>query len=260
MAEYFSEVGTRKMREDLVFSEILKCEGLSPTAKLIYFYAHLFRPTSMESLAEQSKLDRNTVSKACIELQKNGWLKTVSHGQRKVPVPVVPHSVQQIQAKFLETAFALAPQKGEFLTKGMLDILVPSRDYVDNARPDFLANPLTGESLEYDRYYLEGVAFEFNGSQHYGPTQKYPNKEEFKSIRARDLVKKGLSEEHGIILVTVSFRDLTLTRMQEKIPPRLPSCQVDTDGPYVRTLERLSREYRATIAKIEKGQAQTEQI
>jgi len=237
-----------------VFSEILKCRDLSPVARLIYFYIYLFRPKSLESLAEQSGFDRNTVSKGCLELEKAGWLKLTPQGQRKMPVPVAPAPVQQVQAKFLQTAFSLASQKGEFLTKVMLDALVSNRDYIDNARPRFLTNPLTGDLLEYDRYYLEGVAFEFNGPQHYGPTQKYPSKEEFKDLRARDLLKRGLSAEHGIILVVVTYQDLALSRIKEKVPPKLLDCQVDTEGPYVRTLERLSREYRVTVEKMERDQ------
>ena len=60
--------------------------------------------------------------------------------------------------------------------------------------------------------------------------------------------------------MTVNYQDLTLTRIQEKIPARLPICQTDLGGPYVETLEKLSRQYRAKIAMMEKAQAQTENV
>ncbi|MGE5485077.1 MAG: hypothetical protein ACM3X4_08685 [Ignavibacteriales bacterium] len=165
------------------------------------------------------------------------------NGYRRTPVPVVPESLQHEQASRLQTLVGIASQKGEFLMKCWLDVLVASDDLIDNCRPGFLCNPLTGEPLEFDRFYLEGVAFEFNGRQHYRPTSAYPDEQTFRERRARDLLKKGLSQEKGIVLVEVTSADLTLENMEKKIPDVLPRSVVDREGPYVKALSRLCKDY-----------------
>lgn len=47
----------------------------------------------------------------------------------------------------------------------ILDEIVASMIYMDNARPSLFKNPETGQRLEVDR----GVGFEYNGDQHYRP-------------------------------------------------------------------------------------------
>lgn len=51
-----------------------------------------------------------------------------------------------------------------------LSLMIDSGEFEDNAAPGFLVNPLTDERLQFDRFYPPGVAFEFNGPQHYGAT------------------------------------------------------------------------------------------
>lgn len=41
-----------------------------------------------------------------------------------------------------------------------------------NASPGYLINPYTGERMQFDRYYPPGVAIEFQGAQHDGPTKR----------------------------------------------------------------------------------------
>ena len=132
---------------------------------------------------------------------------------------------------------------------------MPQRNYIDNARPDFLVYPLTGERLEIDRYFPEEkVGFEFNGPQHYGVTDMYPDEEQFRQRRVRDMFKIGACAEHGVVLTVLTAADLSVGRMRQKIPPRLPQDTVDMDDPVIQTLERLSRHYRRQIEKIENGQ------
>ncbi|NPV52571.1 MAG: hypothetical protein HPY71_03500 [Firmicutes bacterium] len=132
--------------------------------------------------------------------------------------------------------------------KSWLDLLVDDKDYEDNARPDFLKNPLTEQNLEYDRYYRRGVAFEFNGPQHYGPTERYPNKRGARERRARDLVKKALSIENGVQLVIVHSQDLTPANMVAKIGNLLPLREFDPNDPYGTALHKASRAYIRRVA------------
>jgi hypothetical protein len=74
-------------------------------------------------------------------------------------------------------------------------------------RPNFLNNPVTGgeHNLELDCYNPElKLAVEYNGIQH----EKFipyfhKNKEAFLNQKYRDLLKKKLCEENGIVLITV---------------------------------------------------------
>lgn len=68
-----------------------------------------------------------------------------------------------------------------------LSLLVDSDHFEDNATPGFLVNPLSGEELQYDRFYPPRVAFEFNnGPQHDGPTALYASGRDIRRLRARD--------------------------------------------------------------------------
>jgi hypothetical protein len=82
----------------------------------------------------------------------------------------------------------------------LLDVTVDSDDFVDNARPWFLQSPTTGEFLEYDRYYKIGVAFEFNGAQHYGTTELFPDEAKVIETQKRDEVKARLSRIRRVLL------------------------------------------------------------
>ena len=61
--------------------------------------------------------------------------------------------------------------QGEFLSRQALTEIY-QKDFT-SCRPDFLQSPKTGSNLELDGYNEElGIAFEYNGRQHY----EYPNK------------------------------------------------------------------------------------
>lgn len=77
------------------------------------------------------------------------------------------------------------------------------------ARPDFLANPLTGyrTNLELDGYNEGlGIAFEYNGKGHY-VSSAYPNKneEQFRQTVLRDRIKRELCEQANVNLIVVPY-------------------------------------------------------
>lgn len=89
-------------------------------------------------------------------------------------------------------------------------------------RPDFLKNPKTGKNLELDGYcpYIptkigKGLAFEFNGPQHYLFTPKYHSKyEDLEYQMERDEIKNQLCKNNGVILITIPY---TVTDLKEYI-------------------------------------------
>jgi hypothetical protein len=76
-----------------------------------------------------------------------------------------------------------------------------------SARPDFLANPVTGSPLELDCYNEElKLAVEYNGRQHYEyVSQFFPTIAEWQCQLYRDVIKKKLCQESGVHLIIVPW-------------------------------------------------------
>jgi predicted transcriptional regulator len=246
--------------DNLIICELMKSTDLSHTDKSVYLSIYMLRPKSMAQAAKDSRFSRSTVAKACKNLVSTGWLRLVKRSRSKIPVPTTPERVQTLMSQRLESRFSLAKYKGEFLCKQYLTLLVSQRNYVDNARPDFLAFPMSGEPLEIDRYYPEEkVGVEFNGLQHYRPTEKYPEEEEYNKRRTRDMFKIGACSEQGVELVVITAADLSFERMKTRIPVRLQTNEVDPNDGIVRCLEGLSRQYSAQNERMRKKMSITSQ-
>lgn len=80
-------------------------------------------------------------------------------------------------------------------------------------RPSFLKNPKTGRNLELDGFNANivtpkgrGVAFEYNGSQHYVFRPQYhASEEDFENQQNRDVLKRKLCKENGVILFSIPY-------------------------------------------------------
>jgi len=67
------------------------------------------------------------------------------------------------------------------------------------------------QSWEVQREYRSlGVAFEFQGEQHFRPTEAYPDEDAQLRQQLRDDQKVGVCLRNGIRLVEITFEDLTL--------------------------------------------------
>ncbi|MGI6163409.1 MAG: hypothetical protein ACOYEQ_05725 [Bacillota bacterium] len=222
---------------------------LTASAKYLYMVIATTIPGSITELSNRAGISRASVSTMCKDLARYGFIRFIENGCAKAIVACVPEEVEYAWAESLRKRKAVAGYLGEFLMKEWLDFLIADCEYVDNARPDFLRNPRSKKNLEYDRYYLAGVAFEFNGDQHYMQTDKHPDSRELLERQERDLIKIGLSQKKGIELVEVVYDDLTLEGMKKKIPGILRLARINENGPYVRTLTEISNEYIAAMRK-----------
>src|SRR5690606_5703483 len=155
--------------------------------------------------------------------------------------PVAEERAQELE--WVKRRIERAPFLGEALMREYLSLIVDSEDFEDDAAPGFLVNPLTGERLQLDRYYPVGVAFEFNGPQHYGETELF-SAEEASMQRVRDYIKAGICAERGITLVVVHPEDLSLERMRRIVGNLLPLRDLHGQTPVIRYLESRSRTYR----------------
>jgi len=73
-----------------------------------------------------------------------------------------------------------------------------------NIRPDFLKNPLTGQSLELDIFYKDfKLAFEFQGEHHYSNLYQVE----------KDKEKLNLSCNNGILLIPINACQLNSTEI-----------------------------------------------
>ena len=240
--------------------DLLLDGGMGVHAKLAYAALQLtpgfadsrgqFRSAELSSLAGMS---RNTAKQAISELEGKGWLRC-SRGSKLSPVhftlinPVEQRRTDEVTAA--RERLQRAEFFGEALMREFLSLLVDSDEYEDNATPGFLINPLTGEEMQYDRYYPPSVAFEFNGPQHSGPTARFPSAEEARLQQARDYMKKGIGSDRGIRLVVIQPADLSLATMQKKVAGLLPLRRLAEHEPLAAYLSAASRDYQRKVRHI----------
>ncbi|MEW6547779.1 MAG: ArsR family transcriptional regulator [Bacillota bacterium] len=204
----------------------------SPTREELMKMVGVRSPTSMRSYLRM--------------LAERGWLE-FEYVRRTRRTVFILHDVELDRIRrdldLIRRRLDRAEFKGEAIMKEWLTLTVDSDDYTDNARPGFLVNPLTGERMEYDRWYTCGVAFEFNGPQHSGPTEAYPDTDKARQTMARDLMKRGLSEQHEVKLVTIRPEDLSYTGIRRKGEGLLPLRDIPEDDPRVVFLNEVSALY-----------------
>lgn len=205
---------------------------------------------TVSQISQRTGASPNTVKRALRTLQAAGWLE-VSQAGKFSPIhfvlrnPVAPQRDRAVAR--VARRLKAAPFRGEALMREYLNLIVDSDQYDDNASPGFLVNPFTGEEMQFDRYYPPHVAVEFNGPQHYGPTDHYPDEQQALKQQARDYIKRLICAARGIHLIVVHPEDLTLARIQEKVRGYLPLRDLAGHQAVVAYLERVSRTYRRQV-------------
>lgn len=187
-----------------------------------------------------------TVRRAVEELARAGWLRTArKHQLAPIHFSLDHPGVARGEAEVARARRRLeeAPFYGEALMREYLSLLVDSDQFEDNAAPGFLVNPWTDERMELDRFYPPGVAFEFNGPQHYGATDRF-SAEAAARQRGRDYMKLGICVTRGIKLVVIHAADLSLETMRQKVGQVLPLRDLTGHEQLVAFLESVSRRYR----------------
>ena len=106
----------------------------------------------------------------------------------------------------------LSKSRGEYLMFEYLELLFPDKAPFDNCRYSWLANPVTGQHLEIDRYYPElRVGFEFQGEQHF---RQVNGMGDYKHIVYLDKLKKRLCKQSKVLLVAIRPIDLRSTEIK----------------------------------------------
>lgn len=182
------------------------------------------------------------------ELSAHGWLEAsrrsqMSPIQYKLLNPVL--SRREAEISLMLQRLNEAKNFEEALMQAYLSLLVNCDEFEDNARPGFLVNPSSGERMEFDRYYPPKVAFEYNGQQHYRTTALVPEEAKVRNQKMRDLLKAGICSNRGITLVVVHKKDLSLTKMRQKVAGLLPLRDLEGYEEMIAFLDRMGRTGRA---------------
>lgn len=236
---------------------VLADPEMGAPAKVLYGLLQTVQPDrgrqgefTYATLSSLTQLARNTLKRAIGELLAAGWIE-VSQANRLSPIqfrllnPLLVGGIAGL--KSVERRLRRNNYRGETLMKEYLSLLIDSDQFTDNARPGFLTNPLTGELLEFDRFYLPNWAFEFHGGQHDGPTELF-TQEEVQAQKLRDFIKAGICFYRGIQLVVIRAADLTLEGIGERIPTGLPRRSLTGQEELIELLEEASFEYQAAGA------------
>lgn len=246
--------GTPRGPSVLIPADLLQDPQLKAQPKLMYGSLQLVpqfeRPagrTAVTELASLTGISAHTVRSALRSLREHGWLQVAQAGKFSPIHFTLCNPMADLRSRSVQAArrrLDAAPFTGEALMREYLTLLVESDEYEDDASPGFLINPFTGEEMQLDRYYPPGVAYEFNGPQHYGPTARYPSEEEALKQQVRDFLKERICARRGIRLVIVRPEDLSLDGMVEKVRGLLPLRSLEGHEDLVAFLESRSLPYR----------------
>jgi hypothetical protein len=237
-----------------IYTDLLFDKSLSVRARLFQGLLQLTpdfkeddRQCSYLSLSKELNMGLKSVRNAVEKLVESGWL-AIKQKNRLAPLFLtMRHPIREASEKLatrIQKNLNYAMHKGEGLMKAILTLTVASDKYTDNGKLGILINDETDSPMEFDRYYPDfAIAFEFNGTQHYRPTDLY-NEETVRKQQARDRLKEMLSAKNGIKLITIQPQDLTVNSILQKIGDSLPLQDLRYSKETIKYLERLCAGYR----------------
>ena len=196
-------------------------------------------------------LHLRTLRRAVRELAEAKWV-SLAQKNRRAPIFCRLQDADEAHIRDLSETLDKADYVGEALMCWGLSLIVDTKESLDRARPEFLANPATRVRLEFDRYYpTEQVAVEFNGRQHYRATDLY-SREKVQGQRKRDRLKERICKERGITLVVVRAEDLSLHGLLGKVGNVLPLRSLRGFRKTIKFFDERCREYQEAC---QRGQA-----
>ena len=221
--------------------DFLRLPNIDVSSKCLYVTACM-EPLSISDLVRLTRLSRNHAKERVRSLVSLGWLALRSQGRKTLVLPTAPDAVQVKYAERLRIEISMATYRGEAQMKVLLDVIVVARDFIDNARPDYLKSPITTFNLEVDRLYPRRAGFEYDGAQHRKPVAKLGGQAKYDTTRINDLLKAGMIVEANIQLIHVVKADLTIEGMQRLVPATMKTWPL-VDGPYLRAVRETCADY-----------------
>lgn len=215
----------------------------------------LDRPVTYRELQALTGYGPDAVRESIRRLLDADWLIMEGTASRPVILRAVNPVEARRQAEIRQWEQQLAEGLRSGLSRGqcilylMVRMALPDAKILVNARLPALTNPLTDAELEIDIYLPDyRLGLEFNGPQHYTPTEWFSEEEQFRSQRARDLMKLGLCQEKDIDLLVVTVADLWPSRIWRKLAEKTPVREIpDEEWHLVRWLYKQARRYREAV-------------
>lgn len=165
--------------------------------------------------------------------------------------PLDPSAIRrESDLEELEREIALTKRRGYSLGQCLMTLMVrlilEDTYIVQNAELSGLKNLPTGGQMHYDLFIPQyDLALEFQGPQHYGPTELFSDVEQYREQCQRDIIKQGLSTKRNIELVEVRPDDLSFTRLSELLAGKAPLRKSLSDVIHlVKALEKKASAYR----------------
>ncbi len=216
------------LRTLLVPVKVLLAVDLPISARLLFFVILLrARETgkccdyTLTEMARVVGVSRPTVIRDLRMLLSAGLIEV--KGPRQY-VPLDPDAAADLaDIELAKAIIAHATSRGQGLLQAVVKGLYKDDSLIINARPDFMTKRSTGAQLEFDLYSPQyKVAFEFNGAQHYGPTEWFPDEQMAKDTQDNDTMKQGFATQHGIKLIVVRPEDLSVEGIMALVGDALP--------------------------------------
>lgn len=227
---------------DLIWPRYLSQDRrLNASDKALYLQLIADGTGSIARHAQGMGVSYPTARRAARRLIETGWVEEVPGYSARHIAPIVPLNVEQKVAELLVRMRERHQPVGEFLLKCVLCLLIPDRNYYDNARPPFLVDGHGSGRYEFDRLYEDRkLAFEYQGPQHFrtgGPLNI--TDEELEKQVTQDRIKAALCAQEGIRLFWFRVDDLSINRVRERLEGVIPLRSLRQNRPVVRTVERM---------------------
>lgn len=190
----------------------------------------------------------NTLKRALHDLARTEWVCCAQKRSRAPVEFVLGDPMAAAVATWVQKAqwrIKRSKNRGEAIMQEYLSLLIDSDQYEDNVKLGLLTNPMTGERMEFDRFYRPSVAFEFQGPQHFGNTDEFSRREVADQM-GRDLMKRGICARDGITLIEIRREDLSLKVMQQKVGNFLPLRDLTGLERLISYLEAVALSYRSS--------------
>ena len=238
------------MKALLIPVKVLLADNLPLSARLLFFLILLKTRESgractlaQDEMAIALGVSRSTVFRDLRMLLSAGLIKIEGHRNYVALDP--DRARDQAAIEKVKLRVAHAKSVGQGLLQALGTEVFDDDSFIADARLDCMTNKKTGAQLELDLYSAKyKVAFEFNGAQHEGPTELYPDEQEAGERQMLDDLKAGLCLKNGIKLIVVRPENLSVQSLLALVGDALPLKPDALDSAVVAYLEKMCYYYR----------------
>jgi DNA-binding MarR family transcriptional regulator len=242
-----------------ISGELFTRENLRPRDIVIFCLlmgrgARNNQPATLRELAEYAHACPKTVSRAIKALQEDEWIIVIrvyktAPGKYQLDSP----SARNYRKWYNRTDNRLKRPSGhgEAIAQAMVALVAAPADFSANTRLSFLSNPDTDEFLEVDMWFPEyNLAVEFNGRQHYAPTE-FASAEDVAKQQERDKVKAALLKAKKITLVVLTAADLSIDAVIRKLQGLVPLRDLRWHQALASYLNRIGKYYQQKTKRMQ---------